>query len=214
MKPLIGSFTFLLLLFSFNTVHAVPTNVALGANVTLNGTFFTGGWGAGLPPDQQARADTLVDGIFLDTGHQWDQDTVWWDINAGGRTNTIEINLGGWYSIDSFIVQVDDNDAYVLDYWNGSAWELAWDIPNYDNVPPGWGMLTRPNVNDNTERYMLGSAITTDMLRLRGNPNSSDGLYAVSEVQAFGVAVPEPTTLLLFGSSLVLIGLARNRKTV
>ena len=41
---------------------AAPTNVALGASVTLNGgSFFTGGWGSGATVSES----TVVDGVFL-----------------------------------------------------------------------------------------------------------------------------------------------------
>ncbi|MFC1794635.1 hypothetical protein ACFL3Q_13725, partial [Planctomycetota bacterium] len=41
------------------------TNVALNANVTLNGgSFFTGGFGAGLV----VNPNTVVDGVFLPRG--------------------------------------------------------------------------------------------------------------------------------------------------
>jgi len=42
--------------------------VALYKSVTLNWTLFVGGWGGG--PVVQ---DTVVDGIFLPRGTQWDQ---------------------------------------------------------------------------------------------------------------------------------------------
>lgn len=50
------------------SVAAPTTNVALNANVTLNGSFFTGGWG-GLV----VNPNTIVDGVFVPRGTQWDQ---------------------------------------------------------------------------------------------------------------------------------------------
>jgi hypothetical protein len=51
------------------SVAGPTTNVALNANVTLNGgSFFTGGWG-GLV----VNPNTIVDGVFVPRGTQWDQ---------------------------------------------------------------------------------------------------------------------------------------------
>jgi len=160
---------------------AASSNVALNKDVTLVGSFFTGGWGGGTVVSE----DTVVDGTFLPRGNQWDQGPVWWDSNDGGQ-RSIEIDLGGDYVIDSFIVQADDNDAYKLYYWDETTngWVLAWDIPNYDAY--GWGMQTRPNPADDTEKYTLSTPITTDALRLEGNMENGDRLFAVSEIQAFG----------------------------
>ena len=90
----------------------LPCNVALDAKVTLHGgSFFTDGWGGGKIVDKH----TIVDGVFLPRGKQWDQDAVWWDCHDGVN-RYIKIDLGGVYEIYGFIVQADDNDAYNLYY--------------------------------------------------------------------------------------------------
>ena len=191
--------TLLLIMSILIPTAAFSGNVALNAPVALNGTFFTGGWGAG----QTVSAQTVVDGTFLAKSQQWDQGAVWWDSTAqGGQYLTID--LGAKYRIESFIVQADDNDIYKLFYWNGSDWTLAWDIA----ATGGWGMQTRPDVNNNTVPYVLGAPIETSMLKFMGS--GGDALYAVSEIQAFGTAVPEPGTMLLLG--LGLLGLAGARR--
>jgi hypothetical protein len=186
---------------------AVPTfatNVALNDPVTLNGQFFTGGWGAGLV----ASPDTITDGAFFPRSTQWDQGPVWWDSTFSGGQNIV-IDLGGAFMIDSFVVQADDNDAYNLFYHNipTDTWQLAWHIPAIG----GWGMQTRPNPSDNTARYMLPATITTDALKIEGDYPNSDLLFSVSEVQAFGTPVPEPSTLLMAGAGLAGLALARRR---
>ncbi len=181
--------------------NAVSYNVAEGKDVTLNGEFFTGGWCCGdVPANQQDRANTLVDGVFLPQSHQWDQATVWWDAHRPNAVNNyITINLGDTFNIESLIVQADDNDSYILEYWDGDSWELTWDIP----VVGGWGMQTRPNKADNNERYILSSIIVTDALRFSGN--TGDKYFSVSEIQAYGAPIPEPSTIFLLGFGLTVI---------
>ena len=104
------------------------------------------------------------------------------------------------------IVQADDNDAYRVEYWTGTAWQSAWEVPNYDAY--GWGLQTRPNPDNNTEKYLLPSPITTDKLRFMAT--SGDNCYSVSEIQAFGTLVPLPASVLLLGSGLA--GLAGVRR--
>ena len=99
-------------------------------------------------------AATIVDGVFLSRGTQWNQGPVWWD-SHNGRERYITIDLSGVFQIESFVVQADGNDVYILYYWdpNDETWKVAWNVPNYDEY--GWGIQTRPNPSDNTERYYL-----------------------------------------------------------
>jgi hypothetical protein len=168
------------------TLLSVPSNVniAEGAPVALTGSFFTGGWGGG----SLVAPSTVVDGIFLGRSTQWDQGPVWWDTHDGGL-RYLTIDLEGTYRIESLIVQADDNDSYILSYWNlGLAdWDVAWSVPNYN--PLGWGMQTRPNPADDGEKYDLPTPIETDALRFEMNTPDSDDYGAVSEIQAFGVRI-------------------------
>ncbi len=163
--------------------NAGADNVALNKPLTFNGTFNGGTDGR------------VVDGIFMPRGTVWTSGTAYWN----GLAPNIVIDLQGIYTIDSMIVQADDNDAYRVEYWNGSTWQTAWNVPNYDAY--GWGLQTRPNPANDAEKYFLPSPITTNKLRFMAA--SGDNGYSVSEIQAFGaIAVPIPVSFLLLGSGL------------
>ena len=178
---IVAIFTMVFLLGSASVSAATITNVALNKDVVLNGgPFFTNGWGGGLVVNES----TIVDGVFLPRGTQWDQGPVWWDCHNSPDC-WITIDLGDFYMIESVIVQADDNDGYLLYYMdlNGN-WQSAWNVPNYDDM--GWGMQTRPNPADVTERYMLPGKIVADNLLFKGVMNNGDLYFSVSEIQVYG----------------------------
>ncbi|MBN2539054.1 MAG: hypothetical protein JXB09_03285 [Deltaproteobacteria bacterium] len=160
---------------SFSIAHAVPYNVAQGASVSLTGNFFTEyvDWSTAYPdgsPASQALIDSIVDGVFLPENTQWDQNTLWWDEHDQTQ-KTVTIDLGQDFAISSFLVQADDNDTYLISYWNQTANE--WTIINQFG---SWGMTTRPE-------YILTDTIITSQLSITAGPGG-DLWYSLSEIQA------------------------------
>lgn len=211
---------FLLLLFVFGfvlslgfTAQAEDVNVAEGKEVTLNGTFFLKHrFGpAVIPSDPQERADTLTDGVFLSRSTSAFSGTVWWDaVEPVSVNNYITIDLGASYTLESLVIQADDNDAYYLDYWDGDSWERLWAVPNYNNY--GWGMQTRPDPAHDIVRYDLSESVTTSMLKFTGNLASGDKLFSVSEIQAYGTVTPEPVSSVLFFIGSAFLGWRTSRR--
>jgi len=174
--------------------HAVP-NVTSGSTVALNGTFFTdpGSWSTGV----NGTGPELVNGVFQPENQQWDFNSVWWN-GTDYPANNIVLNLNGVYAITGFKVQADDNDVYELDYLAplSSTWQTAWIIP----APGGFGLTTS---SDN-----LGTPIIATELRFEAD--SGDGLYAVSQIDATGSAVPDTAaTWPLFGVGFCSMAAAR-----
>ena len=151
-------------------------NIMLNSTVTFNGTNLY------YEPSNanaiQADLSTLVDGIFLPESTYWLRNTVAWLYRDSTSSiyypnASIQFDLGGIFQIDSFAGQFDDNDAYVLSYWDmtNNVWATAWDVPNYDSGH--FGMTTRTLHN-------LSSDITTNALKLEGSLISGDNNFAAS----------------------------------
>ena len=141
------------------------------------------------------------DRVFVPETTTWNTGSWWWDedpsVNSSPVVTTIHLNQQ--FTIDSFMVQADDNDTYRIEYWDGAAWQLAWNVP----MLPSFGLVTRSS-------GPLGS-ITTDLMRFTAT--GGDNYYAVSEIQAFGApAVPEPSTYALMLGGLAVAGLVARRR--
>ena len=135
-------------------------------------------------------AETVADGKFLSPNQCWDEGAVWWEDPtawsgkmAAAHDRWIELELAGVYRLDGAIVQADNNDAYLMTYRDPTThqWLPLW------TVPPAYsfGMATRPNPADDTQRQTLPTTVTTDAVRVEAE--FGDGMYSVSEIQLFGV---------------------------
>lgn len=200
MKKSLCFLTTLLALLPLSSLQAV--NVAAGKSVTLNGTFFVGddAWAPGI----SGSAASVTDGVSLPEGTQWNLNTIWWN-QITFPANNIVIDLGANYSITQLIAQADDNEAYLIEYWTGSAWQTAWNVP----VSSGAGMRTRTSG---------ALSFTTTQLRFTAPTASGDAYKSVSEIQAEGTLVGIPSTpdagatVLLFALGLASLGVLRIKR--
>lgn len=154
-------------------------------------------------------ADLLTDNTFAEEGSTWTADTsVWW-YDANSNYPVFYIMYDDVYRLEDMIVQVDNNDNYSVDYYNYSAdgWFSLFSIlSEVGNVT--WGMDTF-----SIQAEIGFTPVNTDFIRIYGN--GGDGMYAISEVQAFGspISTPEPATMLLLGLGLLgMLGIRRKMK--
>jgi len=181
-------------------VNVIPGNWSLLSWPGTIGVLRAGSpWGPGSTPSSVLN---VVNGAFQPEGTQWNNGSMWWDedpsVNAAPITLTIQMNQV--YNFKQFVMQADDNDGYALDYWNGSAWQLAWDF----GAKPSYGLVTRDPALVN---------ISTDRLRIRAY--GGDAYYAVSELQGFvNSGVPEPAAwaMMLGGFGLAGVAMRRSRR--
>lgn len=179
----------------------IMTNWTSITAVGVIGTLRAGSpWGPGSTP---VNLQAPVDGIFEPEAQQWNNGSFWWDQDPSVNQSPVtwEVQLDQAYTVDRFLVQADDNDSYLLEYWDGAAWQSAYAVP----FAFSFGLQTR-------DSGTIGP-ITTD--RFRFTATAGDNYYSVSEIQAFQ-AVPEPAAwaLMILGFGLVGNALRRRRPVV
>ena len=155
----------------------------------------------------------LINGVIPSEGTLWTWPTnVWWY----GTTPRFTIDLGGIYTIQDVVVQVDNNDGYKVDYstdtinWNN----LFTILSGYGEI--GYGMDTMNTFSGDLEHVSgidFSPSVSARYLRIYAT--GGDNSYAVSELQAHGTAagpIPEPSTFILLGFGLLgMAGHARKR---
>ncbi len=186
MKKLLFACMFLLPVVS--QAAFVDFNIAQGADVTV------------IQGSANGSLASLTDGVFLPRSTQWQTNTIWWS----GLNTVLEVDLGSVYQIYAAKLQCDDNDSYAIDYLStiDDQWYRLWSVPNFDAF--GWGMQTRPNVDDDSQWQILAAPI--DAQKVRVYATGGDNAYSVSELQ---FAVPEPVSLMMLG--LGALALARRK---
>ena len=145
-------------------------NIAFGKTVWAEGEFFTGGFGTG----RQVDFSSLVDGVFFPAGRAFDKGPIWWDEDMDAIDNFLEVYLGGVFKVRKIVIQVDNNDDYRitwLDLKNG--------VQTIVVVPPDVTGMAPPVT-------VYVDAITDSFTISNNASGFGDGLYSVSEFQAFG----------------------------
>ena len=181
---------------------SAPNNVALGKPVTLiQGVEFNNGVTAPAP------LSVITDGTFLPEGTcfscAYGSSVQWANPQPGNVSFTMQIDLEGNFNITGAIVQADNNDTYLLQYWDES--NDTWQSLYTANTVGGGGLTTRPSGDQAT--YAAVTPVTTDLVRVVGV--SGDAGLAVSEVELQGTAVlqgtaaPEPATFAMLGAGLL-----------
>ena len=171
-------------------VNVLPTHTVSVEIQGNDGVLRAGSpWGPGSSPVEELQP---IDGVFQPEFQQWNDHSFWWDADPSVNSTevTYTINLDQAYTFDRFVVQADDNDTYQLEYWNGSAWQDAYDVPTL----PSFGLRTR-------DSGQLAPITTTALLF---HATGGDNYFGVSEIQAFAV-VPEPAT---WATAILGFGLA------
>jgi hypothetical protein len=176
---------------------SVAVTVARANNIALNKPV-TVVSGAANITNPSTLPSVIDDGMFTPESTAYHSSTagseaVEW-LNQSPPT-ILEIDLGSLFNITGAIVQCDDNDSYLLQYFNTSTktWQTLWDVPA---ISVGQGLRTRPNADQMT--FQSVGPVITNAVRISGDVGDSG--FAVSEVQLNGAAagVPESGSTTMF----------------
>jgi PEP-CTERM motif len=180
------------------STNVIPAHWSVISSNGIQGSLRAGSpWGPGSTPSNHVR---IVDDSFQPEMTQWNNGSFWWDQDASINPDQlfVTVALDASYTFNHLVVQADDNDSYLLEYWDGSAWQTAWNIPTL----PSFGLRTRDSgtiANFTTNQFRF-SAVT------------GDNYYSIAELQAFTADVPEPMTWALMVAGFGFAGAAMRRR--
>lgn len=184
---------------AMGAVNVLPSAVTSTTINGVDGVLRAGSVWA--PATDISDSATVYDGVFEPENQLWMNDSFWWDDDASVNATPLSLvlNLSGQFTFEQFVLQADDNDGYLLEYWDGAAWQTAASFAPVFT----FGLVTRSPA-------VLGVPVTTDRLRLSGF--GGDAYYAVSELEGYA-AVPEATTWALMILGFGAAGAALRRRT-
>ena len=74
------------------------------------------GWEAGSTNSDVVR---IVDGVFAPESQQWNNGSFWWDETQTVSPYYTTVVLNGSYAFDRVVLQADNNDNYLVEYFDG-----------------------------------------------------------------------------------------------
>jgi hypothetical protein len=180
-----------------NAQNLIPTHWSSISRPFGEGILRSGsGWDAGSTPSDVL---TLVDGVLAPESQQWNTGSYWWDETQTVSPFQTTLALNGSYTFNRLVLQADNNDDYLIEYWTGSAWQTAF----MAGAVGGYGLTTRDSGTL--------AAFTTNEFRFTAL--NGDAYYAMSEFQAFAAGVPEPASwALMLGGFGAIGGAMRARR--